>query len=304
MSFTIPKNVYDIDNPPKDDHKETKNRIEKINELNKLIKVDKLPEEVKISTMTVTCKMEGIIFNILNIAKYIDLSQDGIIGVAHGLRINPETNRTIIKKKRIKSKKRVKKTFQNQMSMYISIKGKKKPINIKLFRNGSIQMTGCKTIENIFEVLDIVFEKLRCHKAILKYSTKKIIDKPFVNDLSKLTISNISNMKIQMINSNFSIAFKVDRIKLYQLFLDKNMNCLFDPMKHACVNIKYEHADNPISIFIFERGSIIITGVKNCEQIYDAYKYIYELLLRNYKHIVKNDSIKIESFYKTNKIKS
>jgi TATA-box binding protein (TBP) (component of TFIID and TFIIIB) len=298
MSFIVNKNLYNL-NKTEDinfKNKEDKIRTSKIKELNGVIITEKLPIDVKISTMTITCIVKGVIFNLLNIAKYIDLSLDGIIAVSHGFIKNPETNRTIMKlKKSKKTKKITQKAFQNQMSMVVLIKGKLKPINIKLFRNGSIQMTGCINIENLFEVIDLVFEKLKCQKSVVRYMKKKIIDKPFVNDISKLTLENLDKIKIQMINSNFSILFKIDRTKLYQLFLEKNMNCLYDPMKHACVNVKYEHKDKSISIFIFEKGSIIITGVKNCQQINDAYNYIYELLLRNYKTIVKNDSVKIEN---------
>ena len=43
----------------------------------------------------------------------------------------------------------------------MTMKEKEKTINVKIFINGSIQMTGCKHLSNIRKCLEIVFEKLK-----------------------------------------------------------------------------------------------------------------------------------------------
>ena len=258
----------------------------------KKLDIKYLPDDVTISTMTLVCEIDTK-FNCANIAKYISLSPNGILSVSYGKSGDTRTNRSIIKKKTSSGKKKKqKKCFYNQVSMYIDVSTKKKkPVNIKLFCDGAIQMTGCKTIDHSIEVLTKVLFELKKTKAIVDAKTMTIMEKPFVTNPEKLSIKDISNLRIAMINSGFEIEFKIDRSKLHNLLLENNYECLFDPAKHACVNIKYEHPDKTISVFVFEKGSIIITGAQNCSQIYSAYDFINKYLLKNHHHIKKNDML-------------
>lgn len=259
-----------------------------INELN----IEKLPSDVTISTMTIICKLNTT-FNCENIARYINLDLNKILAVSYGDFTDSQTNRKLIQKKRTTSKpKKQKKIFYNQVSMYVKVNAKnKKPVNIKIFSNGSIQMTGCKTIENAMETLTKVFEELKEEKAIIDYNIMEVVDKPFCDNLKIIETKNIINYKIAMINSGFTIPFVMDRLKLYNLLLSDNYECVYDSNKHACVNVKYEHEEKLISIFVFEKGSILITGAQNCTQIYDAYIFINNYLLQRYDLIKKNDEL-------------
>lgn len=258
----------------------------------KILHIEYLPPEVMISTMTVCCNM-NISFNCNNIAKYVALSFDSILSVSCGKAGDARTNRTLIKKRNSSGKKKKqKKCFYNQVSMYINISSKKKkPVNVKLFCDGAIQMTGCKTIEHVMEALSKIIYEFKKVKAIVDSKTLKVVEKPFVSDISKLHIKNIYSIKIAMINSGFDIAFPIDRQKLYDLIISDNRVCTFDTSKHACVNIKFEHPEKTISIFVFEKGSIIITGAQNCKQINGAYDFINKFLLINHLLIKKNNAI-------------
>ena len=132
--------------------------------------------------------------------------------------------------------------------------------------------------------LEILFEKLKISKAVLNNSIKFDI-KPFVDDITKLNINNVTNFKIVMINTNFNILFQINREKLHQLLKDTNFDVTFDPIIHACVNIKY-HIPNTlnktISIFVFESGSITIAGSNSCQQVLETYNFINKLILNNY----------------------
>lgn len=249
-----------------------------------------LPKSVAISTITFTCKIDTK-FNCENIAKYIDLDANRILGVTHGEMGNTKTNRSIIPKiKPFGKPKKQKKVFYNQVSMYVKVRAKnKKPVNIKLFLNGSIQMTGCKTVENAIETLIKVLYELTKEKAIIDFKLMKVIDKPFCSNPSILNFKNISCLKIAMINSGFKIPFKMDRTKLYNLLLSEGYECFYDLVRHACVNVKFTHDEKVISIFVFEKGSILITGARSCAQICAAYKFINTYLLKNYGIIKKND---------------
>ena len=255
--------------------------------------IKKLPDDVLISTMTICCEM-NIQFNVDNIAKYIELKQGGIIGISYGRDSDPTTNRTIgPKKKKIKHNKKQKREFHNQISLNVMIESKAdKPVNIKLFTNGSIQMTGCKSVDNVVDVLNKVFTELKTVRAIIqkqKNNTYRIVEKPFIDDVSKLSLDDVENVTIGMINSNFIYPNKIDRLKLFNLLNSEGKECRYDPAIHAPVNIKFACADKSISILVFEKGSILITGAKNCSHVLDGYDFINRYLLTNHKKIVKSN---------------
>lgn len=257
--------------------------------------IKKLPDDVQISTITLCCEID-IQFNVDNIARFIELKKDSIINICYGKEGDPITNRTINlkkkKKKKSKNNKKQKREFQNQISLDIMVESKAlKPINIKLFKNGSIQMTGCKSVNNVVDVISKIFTELTVIKAIVCKKKEKyvIIEKPFVNDISKLLLENIKNIKIGMINGNFIYPNKIDRLKLFNLLNFEGRDCRYDPSIHAPVNIKFNCFDKSISILVFEKGSILITGSKNCNHIYQGYEFINKYLLTNHRKIMKSD---------------
>ncbi len=262
-----------------------------------------LPYDLEISTTTITCHLD-VIFNVENIGLYFNDFDNVIIGKRYGNRI--VNNLINIKKlKNGKKKKRIeKKNFYNQVSLIfrsatlmgldpetLSLKERFKTVNVKLFINGSIQMTGCKHLDNIKKSLEILFEKLKICKAVLNKS-KQFVLKPFVEDTTNLNIKNVTNFKIVMINTNFNILFQINRERLHQLLREAGYDVTFDPIIHACVNIKYQipNTNNKtISIFVFESGSITIAGSNSCQQVLDTYNFINKFILSNYaKLLTKN----------------
>ena len=89
-----------------------------------------LPSDVTISTITLTCNFNTE-FIIKNISKY--LKQYSL----------PE------KKKRNKNQKR--KKFYNQETLIYRSEVLNNKINVKIFKNGSLQITGSKSLENFLE---------------------------------------------------------------------------------------------------------------------------------------------------------
>ena len=72
--------------------------------------------------------------------------------------------------------------------------------------------------------------------------------------------------------------------------MEQDIPCKYEPCIHACVNIPFlpEGSKKNIYIFVFESGSILITGAKNEHHITGAYKYIneniYHMLLRTIRN--------------------
>ncbi len=262
-----------------------------------------IPPDLIISTATVTMKV-NVFFNVENIGLYFNDFDNILIGKRYGNRVV----NNLINIKKIKSgkkkKRKEKKNFYNQVSLIfrtctlmgidpttISQKEGLKTVNVKLFINGSIQMTGCKHLDNIRNSLEILFNKLKITKVILD-KNMEYNEKPFVVDTTLLTINNVNKFYIQMINTNFNIQFHINRSKLFQLLLDNNIDASFDPIIHACVNIKYylnNTKPKTISIFVFESGSITIAGSNSCSEILEAYNFINKFILTNYSLLLTKD---------------
>ena len=259
--------------------------------------VDNLPIGVSISTMCCSAKI-GSEINIENIQNYLQLNKNDILTV----KLNESKIRTLLEQKtKNRRKKKVTKKgktqkFYNQITVVIRIYNgsvedinKAKTINVKLFKNGSIQMSGCKRIEEVNMVINKLIYKLKEKKG-------KIIDNvinqiQFVNDPESISISDF---KIDMINSNYQVNLQIDRSKFYRLLLKKKISASYEKCIRACVIIKYcPPEDNPmekeISIFVFQKGNIIITGAKSRNQVTSAYEYLNKILIEHADEISKKD---------------
>ncbi len=280
-----------------------------------------LPYDLPISTATITCKI-NVLFDVENIAYYFNDFDDILIGKKYGNRII--NNLVNIKKTKTVKKKKKKQTkdFFNQVSLIFSTpmlmglnmekltpKEKEKTINVKLFINGSIQMTGCKHLSNIIKCLEILFEKLKKTKAIINensvFEKKKFfknvneldlkninltynLDNYKVDPYTQLDIKNVYMFEIHMINTNFNIGFQIKREVLRELLILNGFNAELDPNVQACVNIKYNipNLNKTVSVFVFESGSITIAGSDSCEQIQYTYNFINKFILTNYKKLL------------------
>lgn len=256
--------------------------------------IDNLPCGISISTMCASCKLNTNI-NITNIEKYFQLNLNDILTI----KTNDEKIKTLLsiknKKKRIRKtdtkKDSSKNSFYNQITIETRITHNNeiiKKINMKLFKNGSIQMSGCKTVNDINIVLNKLITRLKEVKAIREEN--KIIEKNFISNFDV----NVIDFKIDMINTNYKVNIQIDREKLYNLLLAKKIKTSYEPCIRACIIIKYvppvENIDNKeVSIFIFQKGNIIITGARCKNHILSSYNYINHIILNHVNDIIKKD---------------
>ena len=257
-----------------------------------------LPPGVSISTMCASCKL-GTNINIQNIKHHLPLSIDDILTV----KINKQDMRTLVeekkKKRRTKRKANVSNNpFYNQITLVIRINEgpfenihDEPQLNIKLFQNGSIQISGLKNIEFANRALNKMIYCLGQSKG--KFTNGVIEEIRFVAEPS---VMNITNFDIYMINSNYMVNMMIDRSKLYKLLLMKRIKAQYEKCVRACVIIKYvpptkNLEDKDVSVFIFEKGNIIITGARNFNHIIDTYNYINSILLEHVDEVIKKDDI-------------
>jgi hypothetical protein len=65
---------------------------------------------------------------------------------------------------------------------------------------------------------------------------------------------------------------QIDRAKLFNLLLKKKKKSSFEPCIRACVIVKHVPLENnveekEISIFVFQKGNIIITGARTRRKV-------------------------------------
>lgn len=263
----------------------------------KRYEVDKLPKGVSISTMCCSAKL-GCDVITDNIQKYMNLDTNDVLTI----KVNNDDKRSILelksktKKKKAAAKKQKQQKFYNQITIVMRIyEGEsdnieeEKKINVKLFKNGSIQMSGCKKIEEVNKVINKLVVKLKETK--MKMTDDKVEEIKFIDDENKI---KISDFKIDMINSNYRVNLQIDRSKFYNLLLKKKVSASYEKCIRACVIIKYcPLEENPlekeISIFVFQKGNIIITGAKSKKHISAAYKYLNKIILEHVEEISKKN---------------
>lgn len=252
----------------------------------KTFDIENKPPEIHISTITITCNFNTI-FNLTEIANDVILKEKEIEGKKYGNKIKES-----LRKKKKKRENKVKRDFFNQMTLEVYTDVDKKIINVKIFKNGSVQMTGCKSIEGALNALGKIFKfikNINCIEDYFKYTSNP----------PSLSFSKINKFKVNMINSNFSLGFNINRSILYMLLSQNNIICSYDPLAHSGIIIKYldKSTGKIISILVFSSGKIVITGSRSCKQIKMAYDFINIFILTHYTVVVEYDLTSVIDTY-------
>lgn len=252
-----------------------------------------IPNNVSISTMSLASSFATLV-KTDNIFKYMILEEDNIIAIksSGGIRCIQEY------KPKFKSiNKNSKRLFFNQNTIIVRV-DTDRFVNIKLFKNGSMQMTGCRYLNDANIVINKLVKKLR-ERLIVK-TDNGFIEIDFIDNHDAL---HITRFKIDLINSNFGVSYSINKENLFRLLTDRNVLCRLSPI-HSCVNIKHKIVsdDTFISIFVFQTGNIIITGAKKPEHVREAYNYIVRFLNENKQRVIKKDINKLLSREEINEV--
>jgi TATA-box binding protein (TBP) (component of TFIID and TFIIIB) len=210
-----------------------------------------------------------------------------------------------LKKHGRQKEKKDNENFYNSCSIIAKGNNDLKSVNIKLFNNGKITLTGSKE----------EFDGLYASKIVLR----ELIKYPEIfedNEEKNVETFDVVNFKTTMINSDFSTFFKIDLLKLLMILNSETLQLFtkFNPEKYRGLIIGfYWNTDKPIqnglckctvkcngkgcgtgngkckkvTISIFKSGRIIITGAQKTKQIEDAYSLINQILKDNYTEVVK-----------------
>ena len=185
--------------------------------VNKSEKIEEMPEptDYRISTMTMITSFNTNI-NLYVVDKYFELD-DKIISMEYGDK--PVKNKKGQKKKNNRP-------FFNQATIKVELNPLKK-INIKVFSNGKIQMTGVKKEEDVIESLNLIIDKLKKTKGTIPLN--KILVKKQLELLLKELDTDI--IPKEYFNDGDSID-KLYRIKeFFDIFYDSKIELILNTNK-------------------------------------------------------------------------
>jgi|TARA_B110000208_G_scaffold35477_1_gene46915 TATA-box binding protein (TBP) (component of TFIID and TFIIIB) len=245
-------------------------------------------ENLRVSTITSVAELNtqidlDILYNEITIDDQIKYIEKGDLP--------PRGESTKKKRKSRTPKKRC--VFFNQATIHFQ---HEKVVNVKLFNNGKIQMTGLKRESQGEEVIRGIIDKIVC---IDEKNEKKI----FITEHAKY---EYDNYRVVLINSDFDSKTMINRGVLHETMVNMNMFSSFEPCIYPGVNIKYFYNESRpecrgvcecerrcsgkgdgkefckrVTIAVFNSGKIIITGAMAREQLVECYEFITDVIKTN-----------------------
>lgn len=149
------------------------------------------------------------------------------------------------------------KEFLNQMTF------KADRVSIKLFSNGSVQLTGCRSVMHFVDVITRVADFIKAHAQDV---TPRLLD-----------------FNIQLINANMTLNTTVPLVMVKHHLTGEGRTVSYDPDKYPGLNIKFQaNSGKRVTVLCFKTGNCIITGAQHPADIVDA----YDLMCTTMNHLV------------------
>lgn len=218
--------------------------------------------------------------------KYVsDTNSDEIIkGVSNKSKKNELLKKSTNTTKYNIVKKR--KSFSNSITIEFNISQTEYPhiSNTKIYKNGTIQITGVKSrlhIDSLFKIINTTFSQLD--------ELDRIFSSP-LNAHFKTYAMVMYHLKLLRPEN-----IRLDQTKIYELIRelnDKNILCIYENSQTKHLGVNYTHV-NPqsgatinITYYIFSSGTINITALKSLDEIDIAYNFITKFITKYYDRIV------------------
>ena len=255
------------------------------------------PTGLRISTKVITANMgttmnASLLFeSIHQILIPLWWPGQGILKMEHEKRVIGYASRDVFSKRGVSDK-----TFFNQSTIVLRKATNPeqthfKEVNVKLFGNGGIQMTGIPAEEFAKETLQWLLDELQTVEADV-FATKPVLTK----------------FKVQLINSDYQVAYPINRTTLHNILsTEYGLFSTFESTIYQGVNTKYyyneQHPDpsrpgiclctkrcrgqgtgsgpgecKRITMSVFQTGKIIITGGRYLFQLEEAYNFLNAVL--------------------------
>lgn len=224
---------------------------------------------------------------------------EGILKMEHGDTILGASERDCFTNRDISEH-----TFHNQSTIVLRREhkpGQWKESNVKLFANGSLQMTGVPSVEFAKETLEWLLLEI-----------KKLPETPFTDPTETPQLQEIS---VKLINTDYFINALIKRDALFQILVNRySIFSINEKTIYQGVNAKYyfnkANTARPgicsckarcrgqgtgngdgeckrVTLCIFQDGKIIVTGARTMEQINEAYHFLNMVLQDNAKEVLR-----------------
>jgi hypothetical protein len=223
---------------------------------------------------------------------------EGVLKFEHRDQVIGQSHRDALTKRKISSK-----SFFNQSTLVLRRPNPAAPgwkeVNLKLFANGSVQMTGISSEEFAIDTLNWLIAE-----------TKNLPRSPWGGEPS------VVNFNKQLINSDFSVGCHLRRDRLHEIITrEYSIFSILESTIYQGVNTKYYYNEagdktrpgqctckefcqgqgdgsgegqcKRITISFFQTGNIIITGARHMKQINEAYEFVKEFLVRHAADIIR-----------------
>ena len=272
------------------------------------------PSPLRISTLVATANTTSpinrdLLFEqIQNCLIPLGYPGEGILKMEYKAQVIGIANRDAFTNRKIS-----KNTFFNQATVILRMRRSDtafKEVNIKLFQNGGVQMTGIPSVE---------FAKTALQK--LMDIIKSLPKNPFTNPSE----AAISKFNIQLINSDYTIQYPVKRIDLHTLLtrtyglFSTNESTIYQGVNTKYYyNTAYAHLEpkgvchcesictgkgdgngdgqcKRVTLSVFQTGKIIITGARKIEQIVEVFHYFNDILAKHSDEILRIPSTPLTS---------
>jgi TATA-box binding protein (TBP) (component of TFIID and TFIIIB) len=267
---------------------------------------------------TITCNVDiGINIDLITFYEQFAIGdKSNFVWIYYPKITDKQNNRGEYPKKRrnVKKTSDKKTSFDNQVT--VLYKTTNYP-NLKIFKNGNIQLTGVKNKDDVNIIIDEIIKEIKRIHSINKNITTT---EDFENKIG------FFNFHIRMINTDFKTftdetmneKFLIRRKILHKILMSDvyNNKCSFEPGKYHGVKLEFfwnknkekqdgicdcsEHCFGKgnglgnnnckkITVAIFESGSVLITGGVSFDQINEAYNYITDVFKKHKDEIKKTD---------------
>lgn len=259
---------------------------------------------LRVSTMVITAhwgtpiQLSTVFDSLKNYIIPLWYPEEGVLKIEYGNRVLGWSYKDVFTNRKISDK-----TFFNQSTIVVrrkvteekdqkeNIQDSWKEVNIKLFANGGIQMTGVTSEAFARSALDGLYQLIQTFP-----------ESPFTQKV------NIHRFSVQLINTDYSINRFINQDALHKLLINEyNLFSMLEKTIYQGVNTKFffntsnkqrgictcqkickgqgmgegEGQCKRITMSIFRTGKIIITGARQMRQIETAYEFLNEIFERH-----------------------
>lgn len=181
------------------------------------------------------------------------------------------------------------KQFDNQCTLLLYNERGGNVINIKFFSKKSVSLTGSKQEKNGKKSVNMLLDLVR----------------------NKYNNIGLTKYTITMINTSYYLGFRINRVNVCLVLKNQYNLCVsFDPDSYSGINTSFMYLNGgdgvcrcdgkrckgkgngktkckKITVIIFQKGNILITGASDISQTNYVYEEINRILTKHYEEIVE-----------------